>query len=163
MHFALSSFFYFDSFPFFTNTMINGTLLTQDKNRRSRTAIISVNGAQRRLIEQKPNQFQKETEFWQNTFNEDFFMRKQADSFIEFWVWRSTKHEMQMDLFSFSSNEDAHLMNKVGNFSLWNWSESTTVRRNMSWNIAKMSKGTAVVCHFRTIKNPTQGTKSISS
>ena len=52
--------------------------------KRSRSAIFPINGVQRKVIVHTPNQCQKETEFWQDNFDRNFFRRTQASSFIEF-------------------------------------------------------------------------------
>ena len=55
-----------------------------------------------------------------------FFRRTQACSFKEFWIWRSTKYDTQMDFFAFSAHKDFNLMNKIGDCSKQKSSKKTT-------------------------------------
>ena len=93
-----------------------GYKLKHSNKRRSRAAIFSVNGAQSRLIDYTPNQFQKETKCLHDNTEGDFFENNWSWSFIEFWVRKSTKYENQVDHFAFSSHQDSDQMNKIGDF-----------------------------------------------
>ena len=75
------NFFYFSTFRLLVN------------KRRNRTAIFSVNGAQKILMEPTPNNFQIETRFWPESFDGDLVGRIQAGSFGKLWASGSTKHD----------------------------------------------------------------------
>ena len=90
----------------------NVAKLWQSNNKRhSHSPIFSVNGAQKILIEQATNHFEKETRYWQGNLDGDLVSKNQAGSSRKLWVLGLTKYECQIDPYAFSNHQYGNTWN----------------------------------------------------